>query len=236
MSNYTIFNHPNNAETINFYTPNDFCEWRIDGLLTKEPITIEWINNFKPTDVFWDIGANIGVYTMYAAKYQKCQVHSFEPVLFNIGVLAETVKINNLKNITLYPVAINNRTGISEIAVYNTDNGYGGHTVDKNNGNMNQGVYSITIDELILQGIPVPNHIKIDVDGIEPLIINGAKNTLPKIDTLLVEVDLRDYTHIEMIKTIEDLGFKYDKDQVEKAMRPINSKNYGYAEHLFYKI
>ena len=235
MINYTTFKHPTDEKTITFYTPTEFCEWRINGMLTKEPITIEWINSFNPTDIFWDIGANIGVYTMYAAVYKKCQVYAFEPVLLNIGVLTQTVIDNNAYNVKLFPVAVNDKTGISNIAVYNITNGYGGHTVDQHNGNMNQGVYSVTIDDLVKQGLPIPTHLKIDVDGIEHLIIQGGLNTIPKIKTILIEVDLLDQKHIEMVGLIQSLGFIYSELQVEQAKRFSKSNQQLYAEHLFYK-
>lgn len=41
--------------------------WRFDTLLEKEPDTIEWIDGFRLGETLWDIGANVGIYTIYAA-------------------------------------------------------------------------------------------------------------------------------------------------------------------------
>ena len=74
-------------------------KWRIDTLLTKEPETIEWINNFKDNKelVFWDIGANIGLYSIYAAlRYKDIKIISFEPSTNNLRILSRNISINQL--------------------------------------------------------------------------------------------------------------------------------------------
>ena len=55
-----------------FFTPNDLTKWLVNTILTKEPETINWINNFKKKKIiFWDIGANLGLYSIYAAIKHK---------------------------------------------------------------------------------------------------------------------------------------------------------------------
>lgn len=68
---------------IKFYCPNNLSLWRAETLLTKEPETIEWINSFGEGCVFWDIGANVGIYSMYAALKTKANVLAFEPAASN---------------------------------------------------------------------------------------------------------------------------------------------------------
>src|SRR5262245_15783933 len=55
-------------ESIKFRTPSLRALWRAETLLTKEPATIRWIDRFAPRDIFWDVGANTGIYSLYAAK------------------------------------------------------------------------------------------------------------------------------------------------------------------------
>src|SRR6516225_6500482 len=50
-----------------FYCLGDLALWRARTLLAKEPETIEWIDSFRAGDVFWDVGANVGLYSLYAA-------------------------------------------------------------------------------------------------------------------------------------------------------------------------
>ena len=60
-----------NEKKMIFFTPNSIIKWRVDTILSKEPETIEWIDSFKSDSkekiIFWDIGANIGLYSLYAA-------------------------------------------------------------------------------------------------------------------------------------------------------------------------
>ena len=57
--------------------------FRARGLLTKQRGTIAWIDSFQPGSVFWDIGANIGSYALYAALRRDVKVVAFEPAAVN---------------------------------------------------------------------------------------------------------------------------------------------------------
>ena len=86
-------------QTVNFFIPNELINWRVETLFTKEPETLEWIDKFSNTDevVFWDIGANIGLYSIYAAKkHHRASIVAFEPSTSNLRVLSRNVSINNL--------------------------------------------------------------------------------------------------------------------------------------------
>ena len=58
---------------ISFFTPSELIKWRVKTILDKEPETISWINEFKDRSIFWDIGANVGLYSIYAASKEKDQ-------------------------------------------------------------------------------------------------------------------------------------------------------------------
>jgi len=61
----------------------------ITGLLriiAKEPDTLMWIDKIPEHSVFWDVGANVGLYSCYAAKARNCIVFAFEPSVFNLRV------------------------------------------------------------------------------------------------------------------------------------------------------
>ena len=62
---------------IKFFIPNKAVDLRVKRILSKEPGTIEWIDNFKNDEdtIFWDIGANIGLFSMYAGfKHQNIKI------------------------------------------------------------------------------------------------------------------------------------------------------------------
>ena len=58
------------GKNINFFIPNETTKWRVDTLFIKEPETLEWIDSFDNSSdfIFWDIGANIGLYSTYRFK------------------------------------------------------------------------------------------------------------------------------------------------------------------------
>jgi tRNA1(Val) A37 N6-methylase TrmN6 len=72
--------------------------WRKETFDTKEPETIEWIDSFEKETVFWDIGANVGVYSLYAALHPSVKVLSFETAASNFYILNKNIEINNLAN------------------------------------------------------------------------------------------------------------------------------------------
>ena len=66
LSRQILVKHKNVKMT--FYTPNALCYWRAKTFSTKEPGTLKWIDKFVANSIFWDIGANIGLYSIYAGK------------------------------------------------------------------------------------------------------------------------------------------------------------------------
>ena len=71
---------------------------RMDRLLTKEPETIRWINQFAKDSVFFDVGANIGIYTLYSAVMRQNTVYSFEPHSASYKNLLDSINLNHLGN------------------------------------------------------------------------------------------------------------------------------------------
>ena len=65
------------SKKINYSISNDKTLWRAKTLFTKEPITINWIRNFKKDSVFFDVGANVGMYSVFAAIINDIKVFSF---------------------------------------------------------------------------------------------------------------------------------------------------------------
>jgi hypothetical protein len=74
--------------TLIFATPNALSKFRAESFSVKEPETLEWIDGIPHGSVVWDIGANVGIYTCYAAKARGARVIAFEPSVFNLELLA----------------------------------------------------------------------------------------------------------------------------------------------------
>src|SRR5262245_31131064 len=80
--------------TLRFLTPTPLLQTRSTSILSKEPDTIAWIDNFESSDVFWDIGANVGVFSLYAARQCGVRVVAFEPSADNYMVLCKNVEMS----------------------------------------------------------------------------------------------------------------------------------------------
>ena len=115
----------NNIKMI-FSVPNYLNRGRVFTFSTKEPETLDWIDSFSEGITFWDIGANIGLYSIYAASKKNCQVFSFEPSVFNLELLARNINLNKLQEkITIIPLPLCNKMGPNNMLFTTTD--WGGH-------------------------------------------------------------------------------------------------------------
>ena len=99
-----------NGCSLKFTTPNLLCHSRVDTFSIKEPETLEWIDSIPEGSVIWDIGANIGLYSCYAAKHRNCKVFAFEPSIFNLELLARNIFINKLVDrLTIIPLPLSDK-------------------------------------------------------------------------------------------------------------------------------
>src|ERR1044071_5509253 len=81
-----------------FITPSRLTRERVDSIYVKEPCTLEWIDSFAPGDVLVDVGANVGMYTIWAAATRKASVFAFEPEAQNYALLNRNILANNLQD------------------------------------------------------------------------------------------------------------------------------------------
>jgi hypothetical protein len=187
-----------NGIEYNFSVPNQLCRYRAKTFSSKEPETLFWIDSFLEGSIFWDIGANIGLYSIHAAKSRNCQVFAFEPSVFNLEVLSRNIFLNNLNNdITIMPFAVNNIMGKGILNMSSENWGGALSTFDKTYGENGEEmkiiykypIFSISLDEAVQNlKLDFPDYVKIDVDGIELLILQGATDVLCRIKGLLIEI------------------------------------------------
>ncbi len=196
----------------------EICRFRASSFLYKEPETIEWIDSFNSSDSFVDIGANIGIYSLYAAK-KGIKTISIEPDALNFALLNMNIKNNNFgKLIKAYSIALHNEEGFSELNLQKMQ--WGGALSSFNNqkdqyeklfkSDFSQGCYGYKLDNCIVKLSPKVNHIKIDVDGNENLILQGGVKTLSmeSLKSLLIELDETRSDYKYSISMIEKSGFK----------------------------
>lgn len=233
-----------NGVKVVYATPTTFTKWRVDSLFEKEPITIQWIAELAADEVLVDIGANVGMYTIWAAKTRGARVFAFEPEAQNYAILNRNIALNGLDNqIKAYCLALSDAGGYSELYLSDLRAGGSCHSfgerVDFKHEPMipkySQGCVAARLDDLVAAGvIPPPHCIKIDVDGIEPKIIAGSRNVLANrtLRSLLIETNQNLADHRSMVEELQSLGFRYDPNQVAAAERRDGAFK-GVAEYVF---
>lgn len=233
-----------------FFVPNQLIQYRIDTFFTKEPETLKWIDDFKKDKkvIFWDIGSNIGLYSMYAAlKHSNIEINSFEPSSSNLRVLSRNISINNLVNkinINQFPLTDKNkgfqlmmesdfREG-GALHSFGRDLDFEGKKINTKN---NYKIYGFSIDYLINNlEFSIPNYIKIDVDGLEHVILEGAKKVLnnENLKSLLIEIN---DNYVEQLKNVTDIMDEYNFKLIAKEQSKLirvsepfkNSYNYIFS-------
>jgi FkbM family methyltransferase len=215
------------VDGMTFIVPNTHCAWRIETLYTKEPDTIEWIKSMKKGEVLYDIGANIGQYSIFAAHHGVF-VHAFEPEAQNFALLCRNIAINKFspQQIQAWPLALSDKPSIQQIHLSVCMPGGSCHSYGESkdfHGNdktfpYHHGSVATTIDIFSHTNVK-PDHIKIDVDGFEHLVIQGAICTLDKVKSVLIEINTAYPAHMELTKYMDTLGFEVDMEQVNKAQR-----------------
>ncbi len=221
---------PNGVEVV-YHTPNRMTRWRVETLMSKEPDTIDWIAGFAPGDVLVDIGANVGMYTIWAAKTRAARVFAFEPESQNYALLNRNIQANRLSDLVVaYACALSDETRFGELHLSDATVGGSCHSFEDAVDfhlkpaafPFKQGSFSTTLDRVIADGVvPVPHHIKLDVDGLEHKVLAGAAATLenPDVQSVLVEVNTHLPEHQAIIERMADLGFGYSDAQIDVAIR-----------------
>lgn len=188
----------------------------------KEPDTLDWLDSFKPDSCYFDIGANIGQYSLYPAKKfaGAVQVFAFEPQSNNYYSLNKNIFLNDLADvIAAYCIAVSGKTGFSKLHVPRFIPGGNRSQFDQADAKQTiparpvthvQGVFGVTVDDLCgTWGFPCPNYMKIDVDGIEISILKGAENVLknPQLVSVIIELGT-DEEQQEAVRLMQAAGFR----------------------------
>ena len=191
---------------------------RAETFFTKEPMTVEWIKNFKHNSNFLDIGANIGIYSLYAAT-KKINVVSFEPESSNFHQLNLNIFDNSLQHVVkAYPFCAGSKLELGNLNLNTFKTGGSGHNFISNNNiksefenNIyNQGTIAISVDKFIEISNFIPNYIKIDVDGNEDSVIKGMVKTMKndQLKSILIEIDENNRSHKDCVDLILGNNFK----------------------------
>ena len=227
-----------------FHVPNEMTRWRVDSLYSKEPVTIDWLRAFPPGAVFFDVGANVGMYSLFAALVRGATVCAFEPESQNYAALNRNIALNAMdRRIVAYCAALAEGTGPERLYLSEQQPGMSCHSLGEEVGfdlkpraaAFCQGSVAIRLDDWVRSGaLPVPEFVKIDVDGFEHRVLRGMTETLRdgRVKSLLVELNPHLAAHLEARDWLGGLGFRWDEAQVARAARASGPFE-GVAEHVF---
>jgi FkbM family methyltransferase len=184
--------------TFRMLVSNDWERFRVETAATKEPETVEWIlENFRAGDTLFDIGANIGIYSILAAAWNpEGTVVAVEPMPANFARLCQNAVVNALQNLHPYCVAVADRTGLGTLNFASLWEGSSMHSIGASGATeqfgetviFRSGIGLVTMDDLAAVA-GVPSLIKVDVDGGEDDVLAGAGGVLrdPALRSALVE-------------------------------------------------
>ncbi len=195
-----------------------------------EPETVRWIDTWlRPGEVVWDIGANIGLYSLYAALDPAVRVLAFEPGAASFALLVRNIEANHCSNVAAYALAFSDATALDLLYMENTAAGHSMHafaqreTVAKRlDPVFAQSALGFSIDDFFrIFDPPPPTHIKLDVDSIEAKVIRGGRETLRSVRSVLVEIASRqDYARrTGVAQLLVQAGFVPQEDANQDARR-----------------
>jgi FkbM family methyltransferase len=242
----TVVKVPFEDEELIYEASNPMVQWRAQTVYSKEPDTVAWIRQFNADEVFIDVGANVGMYTVMAAKGRGARVFAFEPESQNYAQLNRNIVYNHLQDRCIaWPLALSDTCRVDKLYLSQFALGGSCHTFGESvdfhlqarEPSFVQGCMSIPLDKLVDEGvIPQPDHLKIDVDGLEHLVLKGAARVLihPQLKSVLVELNTHLAQHRQIVERMRDLGFLFDQGQVDIAIRQQGAFE-GVGNYIFYR-
>ena len=177
-----------------------------------------WIrDNVKENQVLWDIGANMGWFSLYAALKQGVRVHAFEPYVPVLMELTQNIHLNRCHDrVRAYGVAIGLKTSMERLRLHEiiAMQGQGWRGIDQKrtkapehsdlipSDDQTLGFFdipSVTMDDACrVFGIEQPHHIKIDIDGLEVEVLTAkTQQVLSQVQSLMVEVEYEDRQRLQ---------------------------------------
>ena len=193
-------------------------------LLDREPETIDWIDLFETPCRFWDVGANVGAYALYAALRPGVSVVAFEPAPASYAALCRNIEANGSGDrIEALCIALSDATRIGTLNMSATNAGNSFNSFESTQDcfgreldiRFRQAAVGFSIDDFRrLFGVAPPHYLKIDVDGIEQQILAGAADTLanPALRSVLIELESADTErNVSILAHLERAGFALEQ-------------------------
>ncbi|MCX7911485.1 MAG: FkbM family methyltransferase [Dehalococcoidales bacterium] len=189
---------------------------------TEQPLLQAMMEELGPGDTFWDVGANLGFYSLAVATvFPRVQVLSFEPHPVTARKLRDNISLNRRVNIRVLELALADFDGTAGLTLPQSQKHGQAHLVFAA-GTTTRKVRVLTADSLISTGAAArPDVLKIDVEGAELLVIRGMKQAIAQCRTIFCEVHPAQstrygYTAEELLEFLQGQGFQL-KRLLERA-------------------
>jgi len=187
IQNVDLKNHINfEGKKIYFKTGHNRLDWRVNSFYSEEPMMIDWLKSLKENDIFLDIGANVGIYTLPAIL--KCKfVYASELDVKNNAILFENLIKNDFQNkCLLINFGMSDKNNIEEIFYRENSVGDALQSVGrkqiiptKENLPFQIKQFCFSLDYIFESfKLEYPTKIKIDVDGNEKKVFEGGKKVI----------------------------------------------------------
>ena len=161
----------------------------------------------SPGAVTYDIGANVGYFSLLAAKLAgpEGQVYAFEPLPRNTEFLRKHVKINHFDNIEVIEAAVSDHSGEAHFDLGASS--AMGHLAEA--GGIQ--VRMVTLDEMLAAGeLRAPDYMKVDVEGAEFETLKGARKLLEEHHPVLFLDTHQREAHLPTIELLRELGYEFE--------------------------
>lgn len=211
------------GERIDFVAANERVRERVENLSHERDVIEAIVKEARPDDVFWDVGACLGIHSFAVAKHlPDGMVYSFEPMHANRAVSVDNKAVNELDNVYVSNLALSDTNGERTFEIREgIEPGYGRHGL-KSEGGEYESVREIDVptQEGDTVDLEQPNIVKIDVEGASPLVLAGMRETLanPACRAVILEThepnpvqpSHEDFgmTRQDLIDELESLGFE----------------------------
>ena len=188
----------------------------------REPLTVNWMRHYvAKDDVVYDIGANIGGFSLYLGKKVsegKGVVYAFEPEASNFQSLNRNIVLNGLTGKVIpYPIAFGDARRVGKFYLSSTESGSSMHSIDKEESEGHyfsaqhiQGIGIYSLNDFVLEpDILFPSHIKIDVDGVETQIVQHMDQIIfdSRLRSVMIEIN-EDISKGMIERTLLNAGFE----------------------------
>jgi FkbM family methyltransferase len=173
------------------------------------------LSDITDSDVFYDVGANVGLYTCFISQKSK-QTIAFEPHPENAVRLRENVTLNEIRNLEIRDEALSDTNGDAELAVTGVDvAGEGTHSLATGSEDKTVEIQTVRADSLPTE-VPEPDVVKIDVEGAEMSVLRGMGDLIDSCRVVYCEthakkLNQRCESHEDVVNLLSESGFSVEE-------------------------